>query len=370
MRLILSRDTLLRPLQAVQGVVERRQSLPILANVLLRVEAGRLSVTATDMELELVAIADAPEGEEGSVTVPARKLVDICRALPADAQVELAAEGERVLLRSGRSRFSLATLPAEDFPGFEVSEGESSVEVPQKDLKRLIDLTQFAMAHQDVRYYLNGLLLEISSSGLRGVATDGHRLAIADFEKDGLGSAEGARGIIVPRKGVIELGRLLGGGDGTVEIVVGENQIRMSVGDTRFASKLVDGKFPDYERVIPRAEDCDKVVLADRDALRQSLVRASILSNDKYRAIRLSLDKGLVRLMASNPEQEQAEDEVEVDYDGESLEIGFNVSYLIEALTTLPSGRARLYLTDSNSSCLITPEDDLSCRYVVMPMRL
>ena len=369
MQFSVKRDTLLQPLQAVQGVVERRQTLPILANILLSCQDEVLSVSATDMELQLVATTALAGAEPGAATLPARKLIDICRSLPAEADVKLSLDGGRAILRSGRSRFALSTLPAEDFPSLEAPETEASMTLQQVELKRLIDLTHFAMAQQDVRYYLNGLLLEFRGNGLRAVATDGHRLAIADLEVDTADIPE-PRSIIVPRKGVVELGRVLGGGEEPIEIVMAANQIRLNLPDLRFTSKLIEGKFPDYERVVPQVETSDKRVTVDRTALRQCLARAAILSNEKYRTIRLTLEQGMLRVLANNPEQEEAEDEVEIEYSGEPLEIGFNVAYLIDALDVLPTESARLHLTDADSSCLITPESGEACRYVVMPMRL
>ena len=368
MQFVIKRDLLLHPLQAVQGVVERRQTLPILTNVLLSCHDETLSVSATDMELELVATIPLTSTESGQVTVPARKLVDICRSLSADANVKLSLDNERVVLQSGRSRFVLGTLPAGDFPSFDRPVVEMSVTLQQADLKKLIDLTHFAMAQQDVRYYLNGLLFEFSGKKLRTVATDGHRLAIADLEIDA--AVQEPRSIIVPRKGIMELGRLLGTGDQSIEIEIAENQMQLNLPGLRFTSKLIEGKFPDYDRVVPRPEACDKQAKVDRDTLRQSLARASILSNEKYRAIRLNLDNTVLKVLANNADQEEAEDEVEAEYIGESLEIGFNVSYLIDALTALPSKAARLHLTDADSSCLITPDSSKECQYVVMPMRL
>ncbi len=369
MKFSVDRETFLKPIQAVQGVVERRQTLPILANVLLSVHEGKLQVTATDMELELVASAELPGAEGGDVTVPARKLGDICRALPANAQIEFKLDGDRAIVRSGRSRFTLSTLSASEYPSTEQMEGDVRITVGQGALKRLIELTHFAMAHQDVRYYLNGLLFEISARRLRAVATDGHRLAIAELEIEAE-IGEEPLSIIVPRKGVGELMRLLSSEDDEVVLVVGSNAVQIELPDVRFTSKLIDGKFPDYDRVIPRAEESDKQITVDRESLRQTLARASILSNDKYRAIRLILDTNVLRVVANNPEQEEAEDEVAVDYEGESLEVGFNVSYLIDALGALPGDTATVYLTDASSSCLITPEGEQDCRFVVMPMRL
>ena len=367
MKFIMARDDLLKPLQAVQGVVERRQTLPILANFLLAIDGGRLSVTGTDMEIELVASTALPDAESGEVTLPARKLVDICRSLPADAEVRLEVTGERAVLHSGRSRFTLTTLPAVDYPSSDLLAGELEITVKEGELKRLIELTHFAMAHQDVRYYLNGLLLDIGDGILRAVATDGHRLAIAEMAAD---TGDSSRQVIVPRKGISELLRLLGSGDGEVTLDVGSNAIQVTLPDVRLTSKLIDGKFPDYRRVVPKEEDSDKTLVVDRDLLRQSLSRAAILSNDKYRAIRLCLDTNELRVVANNPEQEEAEDAVEVAYEGESLEIGFNVSYLIDALTALPGDEAVVQLGDSSSSCLITPREEGECQYVVMPMRL
>ena len=369
MQFSVKRDTLLQPLQTVQGVVERRQTSPILANVLLNCRDNALAVSATDMELQLVATTGLDDAQPGSTTVPARKLIDICRSLGPDSDVNLALERDRVLLRSGRSRFVLNTLPAEDFPVFESPPAESSMSLAEGDLKRLIDLTHFAMAQQDVRYYLNGLLLEFAEKRLRAVATDGHRLAIADLdiEENGLHTP---RSVIVPRKGIMELHRTLAPGEEKIDILIAANQIQINLPNLTFVSKLIEGKFPDYDRVVPLVETCDKRVTVNRESLRQSLARASILSNEKYRSIRLNLQEKVLRVLATNPDQEEAEDEVEVDYSGEPLEIGFNVSYLIDALGVLPTESARLHMTDADSSCLITPDVGEACQYVVMPMRL
>jgi DNA polymerase-3 subunit beta len=361
------RENLLKPLQAVQGVVERRQTLPILANFLLTIADGRLSVTGTDMEIELVASIPLPDTEAGEVTVPARKLVDICRSLPAQAEVSLEVDGDRAVVRSGRSRFTLTTLPAVDYPSSDSLTGELRITTKEGQLKRLIELTHFAMAHQDVRYYLNGLLLDIGEGQLRAVATDGHRLAIAEIPVE---TGDAARQVIVPRKGISELLRLLGNGEEEVVIELGSNAVQVTLPEVRLTSKLIDGKFPDYRRVVPKEESTDKSIVVDRELLRQSLARAAILSNDKYRAVRLCLEPNALRVVAKNPEQEEAEDEVEVAYDGEPLEIGFNVSYLIDALTALPGDEAVIHLGDSSSSALITPKEEGDCQYVVMPMRL
>ncbi len=359
------RQTLLAPLQAVIGVVERRQTMPILGNVLVSGRDGYLSLTATDLEVELVARAEVNLQQPGEVTLPARKLLEIIRALPEGANIAVSVEGERAVVRSGKSRFTLATLPAADFPLVEDIRAQHATAISQVELKRLLDKTHFSMAQQDVRYYLNGMLLEISGEMLRTVATDGHRLAFCEFGiNPGTGSVQQ---VIVPRKGVLELQRLLGS-DGVVELTIGSNHVRVQVGDIRFTSKLIDGRFPEYGRVIPVAPP--KQVRADRDTLRAALQRAAILSNEKYRGIRLSVRPNVLVLQSHNPEQEEAEEELEVIYNGEEVEIGFNVTYLLDALAAVDGSEVELGLTDGNSSCLVTSADTPSAKYVVMPMRL
>ena len=369
MRFSINRDALLKPLQAVHGVVERRQALPILSNVLVTAKDGVLSLTGTDTEVELVARAQLDDLVDGEVTVPARKFLDICRALPSDTTVEFAVDGDRVALRSGRSRFTLATLPASDYPSTDELVDASRVTVDGAALKRLIELTQFGMAQQDVRYYLNGMLFELSRDTLRTVATDGHRLALAYCPIENPSGVE-LRQLILPRKAVLELVKIVANAGETLELAVGANAVQLDTGEILFTTKLIDGKFPDYQRVIPERDEAEKVILADRELVRQSLQRAAILSNEKYRAVRLCLAPGQMTVVASNPEQEEAEDVVEVDYDGESMEIGFNVSYLIDALSTVPTSNVRILMSDPSSSCLILPDEGDGCEYVVMPMRL
>lgn len=366
MKFDILRDTLLAPIQSVVGVVERRQTMPILANLLLSVTDKVLSVTATDMEVELVAETLVDGAEQGEVTVPARKLLDICRALPEGAKVSVAMDKGRLVLRSGRSRFSLATLPAADFPAVEDIRVQRSFSLLQKQLRGLINRTAFSMAQQDVRYYLNGLLFETSDKRVRAVATDGHRLALCDLETD-MGDIPSQQ-VILPRKGVLELLRLLADTEDAAKVELGTNHVRVQLPGIRFTSKLIDGRFPEYDRVVPKGGD--KIVNIERQALREALTRAAILSNEKYRGIRLNLEDGRLRIQAHNPEQEEAEDEVEVQYKGAELEIGFNVSYLLDALAALNSERVMLTMTDSNSSCLIQEPESQDCRYVVMPMRL
>jgi len=357
----------LKPLQLVAGVVERRQTLPVLSNVLLVVEGQQLSLTGTDLEVELVgrvALEDA--AEPGEITVPARKLMDICKSLPADALIDIRVDEQKLLVKAGRSRFTLSTLPANDFPTVEEGPGSLTFNLVQSKLRRLIERTSFAMAQQDVRYYLNGMLLEVQTGILRAVATDGHRLAMCSMEATI--QQDGKHQVIVPRKGILELARLLTEQDGEVSIVLGQHHIRATTGEFTFTSKLVDGKFPDYERVLPRGGD--KLVVADRQGLREAFSRTAILSNEKYRGIRLQLAAGLLKIQANNPEQEEAEEEIAVDYNGSSLEIGFNVSYLLDVLGVMTTEQVRLILSDSNSSALVQEADNDDSAYVVMPMRL
>jgi DNA polymerase-3 subunit beta len=368
MKFVISREALLKPLNLAAGVVERRQTLPILANVLLVLNGKRLSITGTDLEVELVGHVELEEApvSQGEITVPARKLVDICKSLPEGSQIEFTLDEQRLVIRSGRSRFTLSTLPASDFPAVEGTPGSVELQLKQSDLKRIIDRTGFAMAQQDVRYYLNGMLWEVRAGKLRVVATDGHRLAMCTLTSE-IEVADPLQ-IILPRKGVIELTRLLVDEGGSVTVVIGSNHFRANTGAFQFTSKLVDGKFPDYERVLPRTTT--KIVLGDRDELRHAFSRASILSNEKYRGVRLSLNSSSLRILANNPEQEEAEEEVSVEYQGETLEIGFNVSYLLDVLGVLSERTVKLSLSDANSSVLMEEAEAGDSLYVVMPMRL
>ena len=367
MHFTIQREALLKPLQLVAGVVERRQTLPVLSNVLLVVEGQQLSLTGTDLEVELVGRVTLEEAAEpGEITVPARKLMDICKSLPSDALIDIRVDDQKLLVKAGRSRFTLSTLPANDFPTVEEGPGSLTFNLPQAKLRRLVERTSFAMAQQDVRYYLNGMLLEVQIGMLRAVATDGHRLAMCSMEATI--QQEGKHQVIVPRKGILELARLLTEQDAEVAIVLGQHHIRANTGEFTFTSKLVDGKFPDYERVLPRGGD--KLVLADRQGLREAFSRTAILSNEKYRGIRLTLAAGLLKIQANNPEQEEAEEEIVVDYNGGGLEIGFNVSYLLDVLGVMGTEQVRLILSDSNSSALLQEADNDDSAYVVMPMRL
>ena len=370
MKLKTTREILLHPLQQIVGVVERRQTLPILSNVLLVAEPGKLELTTTDLEVQLVGRAAPDVLDAGRATIPARKLMDICRALPDEAGIELNVKDERATLKAGRSRFTLATLPADDYPKLESPADAQCFDISQVTLKRLIEQTQFAMAQQDVRYYLNGLMLEVAEGCIRTVATDGHRLAMC--EADNKTAVTETLQVIVPRKGVVELGRLLETSDENVRVCLGKNHLHVTLPDIALTSKLIDGRFPDYHRVIPRAGD--KELVADRVALREALARISILSNEKYKGVRLQFSGNSLKLSANNPDQEEAEEELEVNFSGGDLEIGFNVRYLLDALAAVDSDEVNVSLTDSNSSCLIQAAaatgSSSQCRYVVMPMRL
>jgi len=365
MKLTAAREDLLAPLQSVIGVVERRQTMPVLANVLLSARDSRLNITGTDLEVELVASSTVTIQQAGDITVPGRKLLDIFRALPEKTPVTLSTEGEKISIRAGKSRFTLSTLPSAEFPLVEEINAQQTLTIGQGEFRRLIDKTHFSMAQQDVRYYLNGLLLETEGSSLRAVATDGHRLALCEMSLEE--KAKTSQQVIVPRKGVLELQRILGT-DGTIDLAIGTNHVRAQIGAIRFTSKLIDGRFPEYGRVIP-ANPARKLE-ADRELLRQSLQRTAILSNEKYRGIRLTAKPDLVVIQAHNPEQEEAEDQLEVTYQGEEVEIGFNVNYLLDALSAIESDKVEIGLTDSNSSCLIHAPGVSHTRYVVMPMRL
>jgi DNA polymerase-3 subunit beta len=365
MKVSASRESLLGPLQSVIGVVERRQTMPVLANVLLVARGDKLTVTGTDLEVELVAAGSVNVQQPGDVTVPGRKLLEIMRTLPEKAMVSLVREAERVVVKAGRSRFTLSTLPASEFPVIEEINSKQVIRVGREQFRRLIEKTHFAMAQQDVRYYLNGTLLETSGTTLRAVATDGHRLSMAETQL--AEAANTTQQVIVPRKGILELQRILSG-EGELELSIGSNHVRAQIGDIRFTSKLIDGKFPEYSRVIPAKPP--HTMSAARDTLRQALQRTSILSNEKYRGVRLTFGENTLTIQAHNPEQEEAEDQIEVSYSGAAMEIGFNVTYLLEALAAVDVDMVDVSVTDSNSSCLIRAPGDNAVKFVVMPMRL
>lgn len=359
------REAVLRPLQVVSGIVERRQTLPILANVLLRRDGEKLSFTATDLEIQIQTSADfGPSKEVAATTVSARKLVEILRALP-EADVALAYANRKLTIQSGRSKFNLQTLPAEEYPAVAQAPANVDFTIPASSLKYLLSMVHYAMAAQDIRYYLNGMLLVVEETRVRGVATDGHRLAMCEFERE---EAAGSVEVIVPRKTVQELGRLLPDGDEPVRIQVATSQVRFSFGSIEFVSKLVEGKFPDYAKVIPAANP--KTFLIDRNELTQALTRTAILTTDKFKGVRWVLSGGSLKVSSTNTDQEEALEEIEIEYEGDSLDIGFNVTYLLDVLNNLKAEKIRISLGDALGSALITlPESD-RFKYVVMPMRI
>jgi len=368
----IARKDLINPLKTAVAVVEQRQTLPILGNVLTKVENGNLYLTATDAEVEIacsttLAEPNLDDSDDGSVTIPARKLFDICRSLPANAQIKLTEQEEKVVVTSGKSRFSLATLPAEDFPETPEIDSIFDFKMPQSLLKYLLVKTQFAMAQQDARYYLNGVLMDLMDNTISIVATDGHRLALATDELE-MGEQEQIQAIM-PRKSVIELTKMLADNDEEVSISLDSNHIRIIMpNNVIMSSKLIDGRFPDYRAVIP--VELDKTVIAKCEPLKQALTRVSILTNEKFKGIRLSLSKDLLKLNAKNAFHEESEEVLEVDYTGEELEIGFNSLYLLDVLNTIDIDSVELHFSDENSSCLMNPRDNDSLKYVIMPMRL
>ena len=361
------RDTLLAPLQSVSGIVERRHTLPILSNVLLEKKGERLTLLATDIEIQITTVTDGAVGDgDGAVTVGARKLQEILRSLPDTAEISLLLEDKRLQVRAGKSRFSLQTLPADDFPRMTLTEGDTrSFQITQKAFRQLIGKTQYSMAAQDVRYYLNGLLLLVDGKELRAVATDGHRLAYASVPID---TELPRQELILPRKTVLELNRLLVDNEEPLNITLASNQVRFTFGSVVLVSKLIDGKFPDYERVVPASLRNHMTV--SRQTLMQAMQRAAILTNEKFRGIRVVLADNSLKLIAANAEQEEAQEEIEVNYTGEAIDVGFNVGYLLDVLNNVHTEEVQWSFNDANSSALITVPGNDRFKYVIMPMRI
>ena len=362
-----TQDRVLSVLQSVSGIVERRHTLPVLANVLIRKTGSNLQLTTSDLEIQIRTQADLG-GDAGqfSTTVGARKLIDILRSMPADQTVSLESSQNKLVLKGGKSRFTLQTLPAEDFPLVQESPNFGPVfSVPQKTLKGLLQQVSFSMAVHDIRYYLNGILFVAEGKQLSLVATDGHRLAYASATLD----VEVPRQeVILPRKTVLEMLRLLSDKEGAIDMQFANNQAKFVFDGMEFVTKLVEGKFPDYNRVIPKNHK--NSITLGRAPLLACLQRTAILTSEKFKGVRLNLEPGLLRVASNNAEQEEAVDELEIDYSGDSIEIGFNVTYLIDVLTNMDQDMVRLDLADSNSSVLITVPDQTSFKYVVMPMRI
>jgi DNA polymerase-3 subunit beta len=361
------RDALLRPLQIVSGIVERRHTLPILANILIRKDGENVSFLSTDIEVQITTHAAIGTGSDvAATTVAARKLLDILRALPETHDVSLTLSNKRLTVQAGKSRFALQTLAAEEFPTVAQAEQYNThVTLPQKTLKHLFNMVHFSMAQQDIRYYLNGLLLVVDGKNVIGVATDGHRLAFCQVETD---QEFTRQEVIIPRKTIIELQRLLDDSDEPVELHIASNQVKFNFADIELISKLVEGKFPDYTRVVPKGYKNNFTI--GRDLLLRSLQRAAIMTSDKFKGVRCIIAPGSLKISSTNADQEEAVEELEIDYGGDSVDIGFNVSYLLDVLNNLKCDSINVALGDANSSALITIPDDADFKYVVMPMRI
>lgn len=366
----LPRKDLLNPLKMAVSVVEQRQTLPILANVFVQVSGNHLHLLATDSEVEIactIPLEPDLSVHDGATTIPARKFFDIIRALPDKNTVQVSQEDSRVTIKSGRSRFTLLCLPAEDFPVSQAIDSKFTFKLPQRTFKELLARTAFAMANNDVRYYLNGLCLETTKEQLVVVGTDGHRLALAQAHFDL--SAYEPKQVIIPRKAVLELSRLLENSENEMTVAVGETHIEAVISERlTLRSQLIDGRFPDYHAVIPTR--ADKIIVAECDTLKQTLSRVAILSNEKFKGVRFSLTSGLLEVSSKNPENEVAEEQIEIDYRGEPLEIGFNVTYLLDALAVIPTKEVVMNFIDENSSVLVTPHEIEDLKMVIMPMRL
>ena len=369
MNTIVKRENILKPVQAVLGVVERKQTMPILSNILIKIDNNSISATGTDLEVELVAIEPyAGPASELETTVPGRKFVDILRSFPEGQEISMTHEGDRLLLKAGKSRFNLVTLPVDDFPLVGEPEMPSHARVSERKLRELLRRTHFSMAQNDVRYYLNGLRIEFAGKHMRAVATDGHRLALGEIAIGASEGIQGGMGVIVPRKGILELERLLTEQEREIRIAFGTNHLKIDLGELMITSKLVEGRFPDYQSVIPK--DGRHRLVIERERLKLALARAAILANEKARGVRLCFESQGLRVIGHNTEQEEAEDLVEVGYEGESFEVGFNVSYLLDVLNAMEEREIELMINDPNSSCLIDTGGKGNYRYVIMPMRL
>lgn len=369
MDIVIQRENLLKALQLVSGAIQKSQALPVLSNVLLAIHQGKLAVTATDTEIELMGYADIDQvNEDRSITVSARKLMEIARSLPEGAKLSIKEDQKKnkILISSQRSQFTLVPLPSSEFPKTADDQYSVRFDLSQKELKRLFQATHFAMAQQDVRYYLKGMLFDVDGELFRVVATDAHRLALVTLPEK-ISATTNTR-VIVPRKGILELLRLLQDADQKASVLLGQHHIRIISDEFLFTSKLIDGKFPDFNRVIPKT--CDKVAVINRMEFKQALARAAILCNEKYHGVAVRFQENLLVIQANNPEQEEATEEVEMDYQKATVEIGFNVNYILDVLNAIDSEKIRISLLDSHTSVVIEPAEGGDGLYVVMPMRL
>ena len=366
MKLNINKNDLLEPLQKVFGVIERRQTLPILSNVYLSITDGRLKFTGTDLEVQVSSESAINSNEVFNTTIPARKLLDICRSLPDDSDINMSFDQNVLVIKSGKSRFTLRTLSADEYPLFDESNYINQISIGQEVLAKAFSKTIFCMAQQDVRYYLNGLMMEVVEGELQTVASDGHRLALSKNLIDN--ESQSISQIIIPRKAAQELLRLIDKFDGVVELKIAKNNIKFTLGDVQLNAKLIDGRFPDFKNVVP--EESKHSFTIDKLSFKSALSRVSILSNEKYKGIRLDLSDQLMTINANNPEQDEAEEEVTVDYKSEEMSMGFNSSYLMDALNVIESESVQVSFTDTNSSCLLENPSDKSSRFIIMPMRI
>ncbi|MDD2833829.1 MAG: DNA polymerase III subunit beta [Methylotenera sp.] len=366
MNIQINRETLLKPLSSVTSIVEKRHTLPILSNLLLEAKQNKIHLTATDLEMQISLTVDTATTGDFTTTLSAKKLLDISRSLPESAEINMATNDSRITVKAGKSRFNLQTLPAADYPVMTKTSSEATlIVISQSQLKDLFKQVEFAMAQQDIRYYLNGLLFEVIANRLNIVGTDGHRLS---FTSTTLEKNYEKQEVILPRKTVIELIKLLDDSDDLVNIEISSNQVNFSFANIKLISKVIDGKFPDYNRVIPVGHK--NTFTTDRVNILLAMQRASILSNEKYRGIRMVLNQNNLKLISTNSDQEEAEEELEINYTGDALDIGFNVTYLIDVLNNTNSDQITFSFADANSSCLITIPSNIDYKYVVMPMRI
>ncbi len=368
MKLTISKESLLEQLSYVVGAVEKKHTSKILENILIQVTEDKLQMVGTDLEIEMSSSVNIQAESAGTLTAPARKLFEICKALPNDSFILLETKGDRLLIKGARSRFELSTLPADDYPLLDDIPIKQEVSLPEKNLKALMEKVSFSMANQDVRYYLNGLLFEFTENLIVAVSTDGHRLALSKYTSSSTSNNPNFK-IIVPRKGILELSRLLdASSELPVTLQISDNHIRVYKDNIRFTSKLIDGKYPDYKAAIP--SNSTYTIELDREQFRDTLARVAILSNEKFKGIRLGFKQGLMSLHSNNPDNETAEEELDINYSGDPFEIGFNVTYLLEAVNHLEGDNIFLSLSSPDTSALLYSKDDEKTHYIVMPIRL
>lgn len=368
MKFIINRETILNPLQQLVSVIEKRQTMPILSNVLIVVSNDSLTLTGTDLEIQLITKVSIENAESGAITIPARKFLDICRLLPiqADIKVERQSNDDKIKISSGRSKFSLSVLPAENYPEFIESDFDHQFTISAAKLKKAFEKTVFCMANQDVRFYLNGLLLSISNQKLKMATSDGHRLAIYEDNLD-IPTGYEAK-IVIPRKGVVELSKLLDDSDTEIVCDFSANNIRIHFNNLFFSAKLIDAKYPDYTKVFN--QPFFNTLLVPKQLLKEALSRVAILSNEKFKGVEFNISANTIKMNAHNPEHEEAEEECLCNYEGEPLSIAFNVQYMLDAISNLNSDTAALNIAANASTCFIEEPEQQTYRFIVMSMRL